>query len=368
MIYGVTASGFVCKDYAATLTDLQNRIRANLGDDTDLSDTSWLGQMLKAFAYLLSVNWQLAESTYYSGYLESATGANLDAVVALLGISRNPSTKAIGTVTFSRSTAAPADIIIPSSTRVSTADGAIVYKTDAPVTLLQGNTAVDAAVTAQDAGAAGNVSSATVNTIVDPVSGIESVTNSASMTGGADTENDSALRTRVQTYSATTRATEDAILAALTALDGVTDAKLTEDTVNCSISITILGGVDAEITTALNENRAAGIAASWLRPTQVTVTVTTTVRKVAGYADATVQANINSALSDYFEVLQIGDDVTYSAILQAVLNTEGVAGVNICSAQDDATTPNVIDALGESLAIADTETAVGGTHAITVVA
>ncbi|MDD4255728.1 MAG: baseplate J/gp47 family protein [Methanofollis sp.] len=364
--YGVTATGFSLQDHAAILEEMQDLAREYMGSDIDLGDPSPLGQFLKALSYEFARTWQLLESVYYSGYLDTAQGASLDAVVAILGMERNPATTAGGTVTFARSSAAPAGgLLIPAGTQVATADSSVTFSTSAAVTLVEGGTSIGAAVQADEPGAGGNVAIATITAILTPVAGIETVTNAAAMAGGADTESDAALRARTRTYAPQARATISALESALLDVDGVTAAGIVEDFDTSSITCVVSGGADEDLLAVIEATRPAGIQVSLSRPDEVSITVTATVRKLAGYTDEQVQTAVSSAINSYLSGLALGEDIEYSDVVGAILNAEGVDGLNACSATDGTT---AADAFGETIAIAAGAKPAAGPHTITVAA
>lgn len=361
--YGVTANGFVLKDYATILDELKADIREHVGDDVDLSDNSLLGQILKSFAYAVAAQWQVLEAAYTTAYLDTATADNLDAAIALVGLTRLPATKAAGAITYSRTTAAVVAITIPAGSRVSNADGTIVFVTTADATLAIGQTAVSVAVAAQIAGADYNVSAGVICHILDPISGIESVINAADMAGGTDAETDAALRLRVRTYAPGAKATLLAIKNAIMAVTGVITCTVTEDTSAHTITALVLGGQDAAINAAIAVTRPAGITASLTRPTQKTVTVTATTTKVSGGNATTIRANILAKITAYFATLTIDSDIMYSAVANAIIASDGVASLDSLSITMGSTT---INAFGQAITIGSTEVAVEGSHNITV--
>lgn len=361
--YGVTENGFVLKPYEAILEEVQNRLKANLGDDIDLSDNSFLGQMAASLAYEIAGFWQVLEAVYTSAYLSTAAGDNLDAVSAVMGLTRTTAVAAIGTVTFSRSEAATVDIDIPLGTRVSNQDTSIIFATTEKATLAAGATSVNVPVDAKVPGANSNVAIGAITNMVDTIAGIETVTNVAATTLGADAESDAELRLRTRTYTPDAKATIAALTSILEAIDGVTDVLVTEDTSSHTVTAVLIGGADAAITEAIAATRPAGIPVTWSHATTVLIAVTATVSKKTGYTAATVLANITAALTDYFDGLNIADAVTYSSLVSAILSATGVDTLTALSATDGTTT---INALGSSIPIASTKKATGGTNTVTV--
>jgi len=359
--YGVTPTGFVRKPFTAILADYEARARATLGDDIDLQPHTPFYQMLESVAYESALIWDLLEDLYYSGYVDFATGDSLDHLVALLGIRRKAATRAEGTVLFSRS-AAGSIVTIPTGTRVATQDLALVYQTTQTADLT--DLSVSVPVIAVDPGAAGNVAPATITRLVDPISGVTSVTNVDATSGGADTETDPELRYRVITYSPSAKGTRYSIVAALTTLEGVQDVALDENFTACTITLTVAGGDDAEIAATLEDTRPAGILATWQRPSPVSVAVTATVSRTPSADAPTVQDGVEAAVTAYLSGLPIGDDVIYSDLVRTVLGVDGVNDIHAMSATAGSTT---IQQFGQTLVIPAGQKASPGLISITVV-
>ena len=359
--YGVTPSGFVRKPFTVILADYEARARATLGDDIDLQPHTPFYQMLESVAYENALIWDILEDIYYSGYIDFATGDSLDHLVALLGVLRKPATRAEGTILFSRS-AAGSTVTIPTGTRVATQDLALVYQTTQTVDLI--GLSVSVPVIAVDTGAAGNVAPATITRLVDPISGVTSVTNTDATSGGADTETDSELRYRTISYSPFAKGTRYSIVAALTALEGVQDVALDENFTDCTITLTVSGGDAAEIAATLEDTRPAGILATWQRPTPVSVAVTATVSRIPSVDAPTVQDRVEAAVTAYLDSLPIGDDVIYSDLVRTVIGVDGINDIHSMSATAGSTT---IQQFGQTLIIPAGQKASPGLISITVV-
>ena len=87
------------------------------------------------------------EAVYQAGFVETATGRDLDQIGLLVGIVRRTATFGLGTVVFSRSSPSPADIFIPAGTRVSTAKPpAAQFETLVETTLRRGGLSVEVAI------------------------------------------------------------------------------------------------------------------------------------------------------------------------------------------------------------------------------
>lgn len=105
---------------------------------------------------------------------------------------RKAAAAAIGNVTFTGTSGT----LIPSGTSLIRADG-VEYTTNADATLSGGT--VTAAVTAVEAGAAGNAIAGVAVTLTTPIAGVTSAATVASggLAGGSDTESDDDLRVRL---------------------------------------------------------------------------------------------------------------------------------------------------------------------------
>jgi phage-related baseplate assembly protein len=155
--------------------------------------------------------------------LSTAVGADVDSFTAdfmpTIGVSngvaspRLGSQAATGQVTFARFTAAPSTCFVPVGATLTTSDGtntqfAVISDTTNPYysATLQGYTlpsstlSMTVAVEASVAGSAGNVAANTITVMTSPITGIDTVTNIAAFTNGADQESDSALKARFAAY------------------------------------------------------------------------------------------------------------------------------------------------------------------------
>lgn len=127
----------------------------------------------------------------------SAVGDDLEALGALLGVSRLPASAATVTMKFTVSAPAGETVVIPAGTRV-TADGKLFFATMEQASAVYDVGSVDIDTIALTAGAAANdISAGSITTLVDPIPYISAVTNSAAPSGGSDIEDDESLRRRI---------------------------------------------------------------------------------------------------------------------------------------------------------------------------
>jgi len=169
--FGVLATGFKRPTKAQILE--QKRIDAieQFGPHVDLSAASPLGRWLAAEAEREDALWRALEELYYAGYIPTAEGDALSLKAAEMGIVRRSAAYATGIVTFTGDAAT----VIPEGIVLQATSGALFETIERAVIPACGY--VDVAIQAQSAGSAGNVAAETINTIVNPISGVDSVTN-----------------------------------------------------------------------------------------------------------------------------------------------------------------------------------------------
>lgn len=133
----------------------------------------------------------------YQYDIDSRSGADLDAFVALFGFARLPARRASGSILLQRNTPAETSIFIPAGSQIATVDNPpIIAQMITSSIFPQGATSISVSVQSVVGGADGNVASNTLVRWINPVSGIVAVTNPAALTGGTDAENDDQLRER----------------------------------------------------------------------------------------------------------------------------------------------------------------------------
>lgn len=182
---------------------------------TDRNPGSVVSTVSRAYGRVLAVTSRQMELIYRSGFVDTASGASLDHVAALLAIERKDARFASGEVLLKRTTPAPADIGIPAGTLVSTALG-ITFETTDKRTLRRGQLAVTAAIRAQQEGTSGGVDAGAITILNRPIFGIETVVNERNTVFAREKESDEELRRRIKaTLERAGKATVDAIKYAL---------------------------------------------------------------------------------------------------------------------------------------------------------
>jgi uncharacterized phage protein gp47/JayE len=101
------------------------RLLESMGPTMDTTPGSVVRTLSEAYAREMAVFYGMLALAHRSGYIDTAQGAALDNVVAILGVKRARGGRLTGQVEFSRAVAAAADIGIPAGRTVTgtTADG-----------------------------------------------------------------------------------------------------------------------------------------------------------------------------------------------------------------------------------------------------
>jgi hypothetical protein len=88
---------------------------------TDFNPGSVVGTLARAIARELKLLYEQVDQAYRRAFIDEANGVALDNVVALLNVTRNPALKARGEVTFFRKSATTRNVPIPAGTRIEDA-------------------------------------------------------------------------------------------------------------------------------------------------------------------------------------------------------------------------------------------------------
>lgn len=167
------------------------RMLGNSPPDVDQRPGSVTYDLESPAAIEVSLAYSELDNVLNFGFADTATGEYLDRRASEYGLTRKPSVKASGSVTF----AGPDDAVIPAGTVVSTGgDTPVYFVTLSAVTIAGPTTTVLAE--AQEGGAVGNVGIGAINTMTGDLVGIVTVTNTVNFSGGVDTESDADLYAR----------------------------------------------------------------------------------------------------------------------------------------------------------------------------
>ena len=128
--------------------------------------------------------------------LKYTYGDYLDDKAAGIGIVREPAKPARTIVRFTLSAERPNTVEIPQGTRLT--DSEVYFETEAFASIAPGSMYADVECVCMTLGTEGNkIQAGEINTLVDPIPYVASVSNTEETTGGVDVEDDDTLKERV---------------------------------------------------------------------------------------------------------------------------------------------------------------------------
>lgn len=221
---------FEPKKFNDVFTDMRQRTTVL----TDFEEGSVIRTLYESFAYEIALLYEKMQLVYLSAYVDTATGEQLDRVVAVLDVKRGLPDFAEGDVTFQRDVGNQ-DIAIPLGTLVATVDlpesPKKVYQTREAALFPKDQTSLSVRVQAVNRGEDQVTAVETLVVLPRPLPGIKAVTNpQATRFTGKKRETDEELRQRAKnTLISSGKATLLSIENALLSLAGVKDVKVREN-------------------------------------------------------------------------------------------------------------------------------------------
>ena len=313
--------------YEEMLRSFETRAGISAADSADLA--------VRLYAAAAQIGALYAESEWvkHQSFPQTAAGEYLDYHAAMRALTRKAASKAAGTLRFSVSEAAAQDLTIDAGTVCRTA-GDIRFGTTEEATLAAGTTSVDVPAQALSAGAAGNAAAGTVTLMVGAPVGITGCTNPEAFQGGADAEDDEALRVRVLATFARISNGANAAYYEKAALDypGVAAVKVlprSRGTGTVDLIVSAPSGAPsaellAGLRAALEAEREIAADVGVLAPTPVTVNVAASLT-LGEEADWTaVSAAAETALRACFDGTQLGEDVLLAKLGSVLFAVSGV--------------------------------------------
>lgn len=303
-----------------------------------------------------------------------AEGDYLDSLAELFyGVTRQSATPASTTLKFTLSAVLDIDITVPEGTEVTTEEGEVTFSTLEELTIPAGETEGTVLAECEEAGSSGNgYTAGLLNTMIDPVAYMESVTNTTATTGGEDDEDDSSLYNRMkeslEAYS--TAGTAGAYkYHAMAHNASIEDAVVTTPSAGCvDVTILLSGGeipsdeVLEEMQEYLrsDEIRALTDYVTVSAPTAVPFNVTLTYYAEADGTDSqeTLDAAVTQAVNDYvtWQTRKLGRRINPSKLIALVI----AAGAGAVDVEEPAAAAVSELAIGQCVTISITY---GGTDA-----
>ena len=353
--YGLTDEGYTAPRAADFLTLIRDSYETLTGLTIDWSADTFLGSISTIMAEQLGGLAEAGQSVYDAMDPNNAVGLSLDNLSMIVGVTRNPATFSVATITCTGVNGT----IIRAGSRIEGGGplGTSRWAATEDATIASGTASV--IFQAEDAGVV-EATIGALTTIVTAISGWTAATNAAVATAGVARETDAELRKRRQSSLQTAGSrTLNALRANILEIDGIqacvalenaTMAAATVEGVSiaaCGVAIVVYPDVltDAQeeaLATAIYENVAAGISTSgaesatvtggdgvphlvrWGLATTQAVAVVIVVTYTPGYVLADVQVPIQEIVADYFLALDVGDAARRLALFALISTIEGV--------------------------------------------
>lgn len=261
----LTRFGFKRKRTADYLPEIQEMARESFGEDADLSDNTPLGKMIYLQAQQRAEDNEELEQVYNARFVDTSEGASLEANVKRI-IQKKRWLKSSGEVILNLSKGA----------KVNAGDlfktGYNVYFKVLETVLAPEDGNYRATVEALEHGAIGNVEAGDISIIVNPQSGINSVTNPGAFFNGQDEETDEELQDRyyeslgklgsrrIESIEANVLDEVDGVRAAI-AIENDTNEVDAEGRPPHSVETVVLGGLDEDVAMAIFRKKGGGIRA-----------------------------------------------------------------------------------------------------------
>lgn len=337
------------KDKDQLVSDVITSISSKIAD-IDFSDGEPLKTIIEAIMQEMDNQYWQLKQLYDNSFLDTAYGDDLTNLVKLMGVNRLSAVNATGRVKFYRATAAVLDYFIPEGTIVETlpdSEGKTYsYATTENVTLATGQLSVYANISAVVPGTDSNVVTNKIVIINNPPLGIESVTNDEVIIGGEDGETDESLRARASdALEASGQGTINAITNKVSSTPGVKTVNVIDMNRGIgTIDILVLGdeipmpqSKKDEISAVVNSCKAGGIDFQIIEPTSISQNITITLTLASGADSVTMIAATNTAITNYFNTLGIGDSFIKNQLIKDILDSN----VNIIDVNMTTPTNNV---------------------------
>lgn len=347
----VTVTGFHRDSYDEILADLIQTANIMFGEDMDTSEQSTFGKFLRLIAYRSDIHQQTGEDVYFSGFAETATGNSLDYIARLKNITRNPASRALQSIRVFGT----AGTVVPMNFIVAAGD---VYFHSVDESTIASNGRIDITVECNEIGEVGNVFVGTINSIVNPVAGITSITHLSTESLGTEVETDYAFRKRiVDAQSGSGSGNLDSIRSEILKIAGVQSVYIEENSENEEVSglpphsfraivtAPITGIIQNAVAEAIFKKKPVGIATSgsvtksvtdeggewhsihfsW--STQVQIYAKISVSLASGTDSATAIAAIKQNIVDRINTYGNAQDLTSTSLYGPVYAVTGVADV-----------------------------------------
>ena len=322
------------------------------GSDVDLSIYSPLGAFIRLIAFTLSQNWDALEGNFYSSYVDTADGVDLDRLGRFAGIPRKnaQSEKVVLNFTGAEYTSIPVGFLVQSAS-------GILYRTIESKSITAGVANVQSE--SDLVGTASRVTSGQLTEIVTPLAGIDSVTNALSSSGGSLVESDGDYRARILDSVGFIKnsGAVNYIKLKLEEQDYIQSVYIAENDKPLeygglpanSLAFTVLGGTDQQIAELIYNYKPAGVRTfgdtmfeiNFSRPSYLDIYVDVEVETMGGWSADNI-ALIKTAIVKYiggvdtvegedteYKGIGIGEDIVAWKSYSNIVGIPGIKNLNI---------------------------------------
>lgn len=355
--WGLTDRGFRRPTHAELLDALEYKARELFGSKANLTVRSPLGMFLRVFAWALNLLFSTLEDVYNSRFIDTAVGTSLYNLGKAIGLRLLSAQKAVGYLEITGDDGT----IVPEGWLASTVAGAQYVVVQEGI--IKGGT-VTLLARATQAGPDSNTAENTITSIVNPMDGIDAVTNPAPFDGGRDTETDAEYRARYyESVDFAGGVNADAIGGEiLQNVEGVFSAVVYENDTDetdadgippHAFEAVVYGGLDGDVAAQIFKRKAAGIQThgnttvavmsesgisydiSFSRPEPVPIYINMTNLRTNPSSfpydglDQIKQALISYIGGNIKGGLVIGESVIYNRLFEPVFSISGVIDFDI---------------------------------------
>ena len=275
-----------------------------LGNDLSLNPETPQGQLIGLLAFEFAKVDEALVAQGNAMSLTTAAGQQLDDIGSLFNLERLDATRSTVTATLSGT----ANAIVPAGSRAATTEG-VVFETVGPAEISSSGS-VDTTMRAVGYGPQA-IDAGTLDAIIDPIEGWDTVVNNSAGTVGRARETDAAYRLRYRlVLGRSGRASLAAIRHAVGGVPGVEALIVHENNTNAAITvqsqsidphsvyIITRGGDRSAISAAIESEIAAGIDFNYSEAYPVPISVTLETQAIAGFP-ANGSEKISEALVAY---------------------------------------------------------------------
>lgn len=323
----IDSSGIVLPTFEDIKTHLIDKMKEIYGNDIYLENDSQDYQMISAIALMIYDANQLALYVYNSNNPITATGASLDRLVALNGITRKEASFSTALLTITGN--AGTELNYCSARDVN----GNLWQLETEIVISESGT-INALASCLKPGSI-QAAANTINIIATPTSGWTSVNNPSPAIPGSPVEADSELKARRQaSVSLPSMAVFEGIAADIKQLHGVSkvmayenDTGNTVDTIPPhNIAIVVEGGEEHDIANIIYMRKTPGTGTfgttsvsvlgdlqieniiRFSRPSNVALSINVSIKKLPTWADDLTEV-IKQNLVEYVQKMNIGEDL-----------------------------------------------------------